>query len=428
MFASFNLTFLFEITQTNLSQHENLIVILFRSRETLIHLNFSRLLNSPKLEITHDSMLMASFNVDINTQTQQVNVFSFCIDEHNIALTLNSRQKISMPLTEDYLEFFQSDFIEMSTQKLSTDTYKDLRVVIHRVYINGHRLALSNGTSRQYETLNMRVPIEETNEFKEDTKEISTRFDGNESGKKMNKLLISTQTIFLNSWNHPTPILIIATILVMFIFALIALLSIIINIYVRRQKRDGEQRSVISNSIQTTQTSNSSASSLSELTTRITQHQNGHYFQYDSLKCASTRRKASALNSISKKLSGMFLGGCGGGVLENNNFHSQANLIMSFNQHQNVSTFSNETSCLFNVNDLYMLKDTLNWQPAFEIYKNVFNEMETFAAVSMKENKEKDLEEEEEVEICRGGGALVLGNNLVLESNFNKNYGHQTFV
>jgi hypothetical protein len=53
--------------------------------------------------------------------------------------------------------------------------------------------------------------------------------------------------------------------------------------------------------------------------------------------------------------------------------------------------------------------------------------METFAAVSMMENKEKDLEEEE-VEICRGGGALVLGNNLVLESNFNKNYGHQTFV
>ena len=34
------------------------------------------------------------------------------------------------------------------------------------------------------------------------------------------------------------------------------------------------------------------------------------------------------------------------------------------------------------------------------------------------------------IEIARGGGggALVLGNNLVLESNFNKNYGHQTFV
>ena len=34
------------------------------------------------------------------------------------------------------------------------------------------------------------------------------------------------------------------------------------------------------------------------------------------------------------------------------------------------------------------------------------------------------------MEIARGGGggALVLGNNLVLESNFNKNYGHQTFV
>jgi len=312
MFSSFNLTFLFEITQTN-SSSSSQNVVLFRSRETLIHLNFSRIA-SPKLEliIIRDSIKqIASFDVDVDWGLQ---TFSFCIDEHNIKLTLNNaRHQVSfLPLHEDYLEFFQSDFIEMKTQAFPFDDHHNLlRVVVHRVYLNKHRLALSNGTSRQYETI-LSMYEEKTldDESEEDDEEkekvITTRFDGNGSGKQVNKLLITTQTIFSNTWNHPTPILIVATISVMFIFALIALLSIIINIYVRRRRERG-RGSVCSNSIQTTQTSNSSASSLSELTTRITQlqlqqqhQQNGHYFQYDSLKCDSTTKRTSALNSMSK--------------------------------------------------------------------------------------------------------------------------------
>jgi len=90
---------------------------------------------------------IASFDVDWGLQT-----FSFCIDEHNIRLTLNNaRHQVHLPLHEDYLELFQSDFIEMKTQAFPFDNH--LRVVVHRVYLNEHRLPQTNGTSRQNETI-----------------------------------------------------------------------------------------------------------------------------------------------------------------------------------------------------------------------------------------------------------------------------------
>ena len=401
MCVTFNFTVLFELNQSNLTSTSNSKSMdLFRTRAIMIRLNFEK----QHLELLNKETLIASLNLD---QILVANLFSFYIDrKKNVRLKLNGNE-LELDLCQECLEFFLSDFIETSTQMRD-----DINLIINQVYLNDHRLMLSNGSSKQYKTLNLHMPIEKVSTMTT----TSTKYNN-----KLNKIFISSQTLF-STWNHPTPILILVTILVMIIFALVALTSILVSIYLRRAKRQDQSNS---NSIQTTHTSNSSASSLSELTTRIMKHQNENYFQYDTLKCGKRlMKKTDALGSISKAFGSIFKG-CGGNneaTLEN--FNSQANLIMSFHQ-TSTNTMQSQAS-LFNVNELYALKDHLNWTPSFELYKSVFNEMETFARMPSSSSKASD--ECEEKDEAKMSGAILLGNSLVLETNLNKKYGHQTFV
>jgi hypothetical protein len=374
---------------------------LFRTRAIMIRLNFE----NQHLELLNQETLIASLNLD---QILVANLFSFYIDrQKNVRLKLNANV-LKLDSCQECLEFFLSDFIETSTQ-----IRDDVNLIINQVYLNDHRLMLSNGSSKQYKTLNFHMPIE---------KVLTITTTSTKYNAKLNQIFISSQTLF-TTWNHPTPILILVTILIMIIFALVALTSILVSIHLRRAKRQDQSNS---NSIQTTNTSNSSASSLSELTTRIMKHQNENYLQYDTLKCGKRlMKKTDALGSISKAFGSIFKG-CGGGNNEANleNFNSQANLIMSF--HQTSTNTMQSQGSLFNVNELYALKDHLNWTPSFELYKSVFNEMETFASMPSGSSKASDeCEEKGEDKISC---AILLGNSLVLETNLNKKHGHQTFV
>ena len=212
------MTFQFDL----ISVSSNITVInLFKTRATLIRLNVIK----SQIEILLDNEETIAW---IDLDKQRMHRFSFVINKHYLTLVLNSK-KARYPVTHrDMFEFFLSDQIEIFN--IQGEFVLDLK--LYNVYLNEFRLALSNNSiSKQYATKIVQVENVENIASKIDNFALSsTNQQPSLQNSKIKNIFVDSTTIY-SSWDsHPTPVLIIVTILIMLVFMLTALISIMVNI------------------------------------------------------------------------------------------------------------------------------------------------------------------------------------------------------
>ena len=399
----FNLTIKFRQNSTALGSTE---VVLVKSKRTTIQMVKSR------LEFILNDQLLTWFNIENSTQSNLTHTFVAFMNVDKLKFSLDDKKKeLDYAENLEYLEIFMSEKLELNSLANSF-------VCLEQVNINSLRLPLHNGYSKEYKT-QLKGNIRIININNKDCCSVSP----------MGKDLINNKlnNISLNGLNYSSPTVIIITIIVMVCVGLVAILTILTNIYFRNRNKkllchqsniinqssnyiinssNFTSRNHLETSMESSSNQNSptsSSSSFSGLTTTQSlsrntfqsvvlnnQQNQDNYFEYDS---AMNHNQVKALRSRivieTKRKENRFLSSFASKI---NHFLSkkQVNKTVTNKQDNNVEQLqvpipiSNEKlfheNGLFNINDLDQLKNTLNWIPSFELYKSVFSDLENFTA------------------------------------------------
>ena len=406
--GTFNLTCVFTTNSVDL----------FRTPQTLVRLNVTQ----SRVEYLLDDRIVGFIHV---SNLSHISSFSVQVDPNQmLRLQLNGHVQAFRVANYDIYELFLAESLQIEPN-------------IGEVCINGRRIEAdyaANLTNFRPKSVVLSTPM------------ITTRTQIK---------ILDESFLFAVLHLRPTPVLVISTVVAMLGLMLVALISILVNIFTRRQKRRQNHNGNHGNRAQSSPSSTaSSASSLSALTHTNRIFQQDNYLEYDSMNHArlvdefrSTNQilapndpeKTSILAAISRRLSSVFARS------KRRSFNSQADLIMPAQQQQ--QTFQSKThsqsherkESVFDVNDLYHLKDNLNWMPSFELYKNVFNDLESFPSLSnytnttattavMTTTNSSAASLVNEVAMATNDGVLILENETAASYSLAKQYGQQTFV